>query len=192
MKTVETFVGVCLILPQHSDDGADFSSLYVESVKSLWMRSCNRELTSVYLDVPAAVDDNDHRKHSSLKVYVSQLGCVCIPRLIPGLVLDPYWFSASPSVCVCVWLDPQFIFTLFVYMDRTVCRGQRGGGSATVNKRRIVRKTGCYLWSPCYTTAVEVKPNWFFLGIASTSLQLNYSNMSESRHPCRQSRVMSQ
>lgn len=35
MKTVETFVGVCLILPQHSDDGADFSSLYVESVKSL-------------------------------------------------------------------------------------------------------------------------------------------------------------
>lgn len=86
-------------------------------------------------------------------------------------------------VCVCVHLDPRFIFTLFVYMDWTVCRGQRGGGSATVNKGRIVRKTGCYLWSRVCTTAVGVKANWCFFGIASTSLQLNYSNMTKSRHP---------
>lgn len=47
-------------------------------------------VTSVYLDVLSAADDSDHGKHSSLKVYISQVGCFCIPHLIPGLVLDPY------------------------------------------------------------------------------------------------------
>lgn len=73
------------------------------------------------------------------------------------------------SQCVCV---PQFIFTVFVYMDWTVCKGQRAAGSArsaTVNKRWIVRKTGCYLWSSCYTTAVGVK--WSCVVFASFTYQ---------------------
>lgn len=78
-----------------------------------------------------------NEKHSSLRVYILQAGCVCIPYLIPALAPDPYWFRAP--LCLCI-VQPWFIFTLFVYMDWTVCRGQKGGGSATVNKRWIVRK----------------------------------------------------
>lgn len=106
------------------------------------------------------------REHSSLKtcIYVSSG-----ERL--HTMFDPWVCSWSiltycSALCVCVWLNPQFIFTLFVYMDWTVRRGQRGGGSATVNKRQIVRKTGLYCRSLFRTTAVGVRTQFgaiFFL-----------------------------
>lgn len=78
-------------------------------------------------------------------------------------------------------------------MDWTVCRVRRGGGSATVNKRQIVRNTGSICDLYFIPQLSELKFGAFLeggAGIASESLQLKYSNMLESRHLCRQ-RAMS-
>lgn len=79
------------------------------------------------MDVQSAVDDSDHEKQSSLKVYISQVGCVCIPCLLPGLVLDP----VLHCVCVCVsvydWTHSLFSLSLCTWIGQYVeDRGEEG------------------------------------------------------------------
>lgn len=108
---------------------------------------------SVFMLVP--LEDIPYRCVSS------HADCICIPCLIPGLVLSMLNATAvCVSVCVCVW----FIFSIFVWVDWTVCWGQRGGGSATVNKGRIVRKMGCTGDLSFLPQLLELKQFKAFLG----------------------------
>lgn len=148
------------------------------SWKSVWVRSRKKGVTSVYWDVLTATVQNIPRWKC---IYLKWGAFVC-PVWSPGLFLI-HTDLALHCVCAYDCTHSLFSLSLCTWIGQYVeDRGE--GGSATVNKRRIVRKTGCYLWSPFYTTAVGVKPNWcFFYCIASTALQLNYSSMSESRQP---------
>lgn len=145
-------------------------------------------VASVYLDFQSSVDDNDHEKQSSLEVYVSQVGRACIPCLIPGLVVLIHCYTVCVCVCVCDWTHSLFSLPLCTWIGQYVeDRGEEGQPLSTSDGswENVLRSGSLF-----YTAAVEVKPDWSFLGVLlQKNLLLNYNNMPQ--RPSRQ-RAMSQ